>query len=239
MARRGTPFVGVLYCGLALTSRGVRVIEFNARFGDPETQAVLARLATPLGRAAARLLHRVARRRRAPWSGAKRYAADVVIAARDYPESPRRGDVITGTRRGREPRGRGSAARRHRADGQGRLTTSGGRVLAVVGTGVYAGRGRGARLRRGAADLLARRAAPHRHRRQGARRRDPAQPRDAARRRHAGQRRRSAPRRDREELPGWVHVSSGKVRELYRPDPDHPGTVRTWSCGRQRPDQRL
>ncbi|OAX61932.1 hypothetical protein A5N15_04895 [Rothia kristinae] len=49
MARRATPFVGVLYCGLAVTARGVRVIEFNARFGDPETQAVLARLRTPLG----------------------------------------------------------------------------------------------------------------------------------------------------------------------------------------------
>jgi len=57
MARRGTPFVGVLYCGLAVTSRGLRVVEFNARFGDPETQPVLARLRTPLGtllRAAAR-----------------------------------------------------------------------------------------------------------------------------------------------------------------------------------------
>ena len=50
MRRRGTPFVGVLYCGLAVTTRGLRVIEFNARFGDPETQAVLARLTTPLGR---------------------------------------------------------------------------------------------------------------------------------------------------------------------------------------------
>ena len=49
MARRGTPFVGVLYIGVAITSRGPRVIEFNARFGDPETQVVLARLQTPLG----------------------------------------------------------------------------------------------------------------------------------------------------------------------------------------------
>src|SRR5699024_2665538 len=48
ITRRATPFVGLLYCGLALTSRGVRVIEFNARFGDPETQVVLARLKTPL-----------------------------------------------------------------------------------------------------------------------------------------------------------------------------------------------
>lgn len=56
MGQRGTPFVGLLYAGLALTSRGVRVVEFNARFGDPETQVVLARLRTPLGR----LLHAAA-----------------------------------------------------------------------------------------------------------------------------------------------------------------------------------
>ena len=49
MRRRGTPFAGVLYVGLALTSRGLRVVEFNARFGDPETQVVLARLQSPLG----------------------------------------------------------------------------------------------------------------------------------------------------------------------------------------------
>ena len=49
LARRGTPFVGLLYAGLALTARGVRVVEFNARFGDPETQPLLTRLTTPLG----------------------------------------------------------------------------------------------------------------------------------------------------------------------------------------------
>src|SRR5699024_7295079 len=49
MARRGTPFTGLLYCGLALTSKGPRVVEFNVRFGDPETQSVLARLKSPLG----------------------------------------------------------------------------------------------------------------------------------------------------------------------------------------------
>ena len=52
LARRGTPFSGLLYAGLALTSRGVRVVEFNVRFGDPETQPLLALLESPLGRAA-------------------------------------------------------------------------------------------------------------------------------------------------------------------------------------------
>ena len=54
MARRGTPFAGLLYAGLALTARGMRVVEFNARFGDPETQPLLALLDSPLGAAAAR-----------------------------------------------------------------------------------------------------------------------------------------------------------------------------------------
>ena len=62
MARRGTPFVGVLYVGLALTSRGTRVIEFNARFGDPETQVVLSRLRTPLSAASSRCAGRRTRR---------------------------------------------------------------------------------------------------------------------------------------------------------------------------------
>lgn len=89
MARRGTPFVGVLYCGLAITSRGVRVVEFNARFGDPEIQAVLERLATPLG---GLLLDaatgQLGTDRQLEWSNG--YAADVVIAAENYPEAPAR-----------------------------------------------------------------------------------------------------------------------------------------------------
>ena len=64
MARRGTPFAGLLYAGLALTSRGVRVVEFNARFGDPETQPLLALLDSPLGAAAPRRGHRHPRRGR-------------------------------------------------------------------------------------------------------------------------------------------------------------------------------
>ena len=84
MARRGTPFAGLLYAGLALTSRGVRVIEFNARFGDPETQVVLARLGTPI----AGVLHAAATGRLAEvgeleWSEGA--AVTVVVAAEGYP----------------------------------------------------------------------------------------------------------------------------------------------------------
>ena len=120
MARRGTPFVGLLYCGLALTSRGLRVIEFNARFGDPETQVVLARLATPLGRAAARRRHRA----RSPRSAALRWrdeaAVTVVVAAHGYPGEVRSGDEITGLEAADDVAGvhvlhAGTAARRARA----------------------------------------------------------------------------------------------------------------------------
>ena len=117
LARRGTPFVGLLYAGLALTSRGVRVIEFNARFGDPETQALLARLETPL----AGLLYAAAvgDLRSEPelrWgSGA---AVAVVLAAAGYPGTPRTGGVIDGLdiarqngSRGRPGRDRGGRVR--------------------------------------------------------------------------------------------------------------------------------
>ena len=93
MARRGTPYRGLLYAGLALTSAGPKVIEFNARFGDPETQVVLDRLASPLGpllyAAATGGLAGVAQPQ---WrSGA---AVVVVIAAEGYPEAPVKGDKI-------------------------------------------------------------------------------------------------------------------------------------------------
>ena len=113
MARRGTPFAGLLYAGLALTGKGLRVIEFNARFGDPETQVVLARLRTPLGgllRAAATgRLHEVG-----PLEWSDDAAVTVVVAAHGLPR------VAAGRRRGVRPGRRGvgarcdRAARRHR-----------------------------------------------------------------------------------------------------------------------------
>ncbi|WP_329598104.1 phosphoribosylamine--glycine ligase [Streptomyces pseudovenezuelae] len=95
MRRRGTPFSGLLYAGLAITSRGVRVIEFNARFGDPETQVVLARLKTPLAgvllAAASGNLEDLPPLR---WS--EDAAVTVVVASHNYPATPRTGDPITG-----------------------------------------------------------------------------------------------------------------------------------------------
>ncbi|WP_328748581.1 phosphoribosylamine--glycine ligase [Streptomyces sp. NBC_00285] len=95
MRRRGTPFSGLLYAGLAITSRGVRVIEFNARFGDPETQVVLARLKTPLaGVLLAAATNNLADLAPLRWS--EDAAVTVVVASHNYPGTPRTGDPITG-----------------------------------------------------------------------------------------------------------------------------------------------
>ncbi|WP_406304160.1 phosphoribosylamine--glycine ligase [Streptomyces sp. NBC_00885] len=93
--RRGTPFAGLLYAGLAITSRGVRVIEFNARFGDPETQVVLARLKTPL---AGLLLHAAQGTLdlEPPLRWRDDAAVTVVVASHNYPDTPRTGDPIEG-----------------------------------------------------------------------------------------------------------------------------------------------
>jgi len=134
MARRGTPFAGVLYCGLALTSRGVRVVEFNVRFGDPETQSVLARLATPL----AGVLHAAATASLgglAPLRWREAAAVTVVLAAAGYPADPRSGDVIDGLDAAASvPRATVLHAGTRR-DGEGRVISAGGRVLSVVGVG--------------------------------------------------------------------------------------------------------
>ena len=95
LRRRGTPYRGLLYAGLALTRAGIKVIEFNARFGDPETQVVLDRLATPLaGLLAAAADGDLASGRPAGWSGGA--AVTVVIAAEGYPGTPVTGDRIDG-----------------------------------------------------------------------------------------------------------------------------------------------
>jgi phosphoribosylamine---glycine ligase len=135
LRRRGTPFSGLLYAGLAITSRGVRVIEFNARFGDPETQVVLARLKTPLGgllrAAAAGQLAEFAPLR---WSDGA--AVTVVIASRDYPDAPRTGDPITGLEDVAEKDEHAYVLHAGtKRDADGRVLSAGGRVLSVTAKG--------------------------------------------------------------------------------------------------------
>ncbi|OEJ39775.1 phosphoribosylamine--glycine ligase [Streptomyces agglomeratus] len=135
LRRRGTPFSGLLYAGLAITSRGVRVIEFNARFGDPETQVVLARLKTPL---ASVLLHSANGTLdvEPPLTWRDDAAVTVVIASHNYPEPPRTGDPIEGL---------GEVAAQDaphayvlhagtRREGDA-IVSAGGRVLSVTATG--------------------------------------------------------------------------------------------------------
>jgi len=135
MARRGTPFQGVLYCGLAMTSRGMRVIEFNARFGDPETQVVLSRLTTPLASVlCAAAEGHLADLPELEWSPES--AVTVVIASDGYPGGPRTGDTISGIE---EAEAQANVHVLHAGtahDGSGNLVSAGGRVLSVVGTGV-------------------------------------------------------------------------------------------------------
>jgi phosphoribosylamine--glycine ligase len=132
LRHRGTPFSGLLYAGLALTSRGVRVIEFNCRFGDPETQALLPMLKTPLGG----LLYAAATGKLADhgalsWRNASSVA--VVVAAKKYPASPRKGDAITGVEQAENDDVRVFHAGTALDDEE--LVTAGGRVLAVSAVG--------------------------------------------------------------------------------------------------------
>ncbi|APE22858.1 MULTISPECIES: phosphoribosylamine--glycine ligase [Streptomyces] len=135
LRRRGTPFSGLLYAGLAITSRGVRVIEFNARFGDPETQVVLARLKTPL---AGVLLHSAngTLDDQAPLNWSDEAAVTVVVASHNYPETPRTGDPIEGLDEVAEkdaPHAYVLHAGTKR-DGDA-IVSAGGRVLSVTATG--------------------------------------------------------------------------------------------------------
>jgi phosphoribosylamine--glycine ligase len=134
MAKRGTPFAGLLYAGLALTSKGVRVVEFNARFGDPETQPLLALLSssayTLLNAASTGRLARVGKPK---WK--KGAAVGVVVSAENYPDKPTLGDVITGIEDAEALDGVQVIQAGTAWDDQGRLVTAGGRILSVVGTG--------------------------------------------------------------------------------------------------------
>jgi phosphoribosylamine--glycine ligase len=135
MRRRGTPFSGLLYAGLAITSRGVRVIEFNARFGDPETQVVLARLKTPLaGVLMAAATENLGDLEPLRWSDEA--AVTVVVASHNYPGAPRTGDPITGLDEVAEKDAPHAyvlhAGTRREGDA---VVSAGGRVLSVTATG--------------------------------------------------------------------------------------------------------
>lgn len=134
MARRGASFSGLLYCGLALTSRGLRVVEFNVRFGDPETQAVLARLTSSLPElllaAATGRLHEVS----CPtWSD--QAAVDVVLAAPGYPDTAATGGRVTGIEAAEALDGVHVLHAGTGLDDDGELVATGGRVLSVVALG--------------------------------------------------------------------------------------------------------
>ena len=125
----GTPFAGLLYVGLAMTAQGPKVIEFNARFGDPETQVVLARLETPLaGLLLAAATGRLAEHQALQWSDDA--VVTVVLAADGYPASPVTGTPLTGPLDDERVLHAGTK----RAD-TGEVVSSGGRVLSVLGRG--------------------------------------------------------------------------------------------------------
>ncbi|WP_456286711.1 phosphoribosylamine--glycine ligase [Microbacterium sp. JZ70] len=130
----GTPFIGLLYAGLIVTEAGVRVIEFNARFGDPETQVVLPRLVTPLSRLLLAAATGTLEDEPAP-AFSDDVAVTVVVASEGYPESPVTGRPITGIVEAEAIAGVHVA---HAATAQaddGGLIATGGRVLNVVARG--------------------------------------------------------------------------------------------------------
>jgi phosphoribosylamine--glycine ligase len=140
LRERGIPFAGLLYVGLAITASGPRVVEFNARFGDPETQVVLALLETPL----AGLLRAAATGSlgsHPPLEWRDGAAVTVVLAAANYPDTPRVDDAIRG---GDQP---GVIHAGTRRDGDGILRSSGGRVLSATAIGASLAEARAAAYR--------------------------------------------------------------------------------------------
>ena len=140
MAAAGTPYSGVLYAGLMLTADGPKLIEYNARFGDPECQVLMMRLEGDLLDAAARASPRAGwPRPRRPASRADT-ALTVVMAANGYPGTPEKGGAIAGIDAAEAERRQG-LPRRHRADRTARLVANGGRVLNVTARGATVARG--------------------------------------------------------------------------------------------------
>ena len=129
MAARGTPFIGLLYAGLALTDHGLKVIEFNARFGDPETQVLIPRLMTPLAdllyKAATNSLDDVALQ----WRDES--AVTVVLAAENYPESPKLNGEISNIPKIDKTQIFHAGTK----SSENRLVSGGGRVMTVTGLG--------------------------------------------------------------------------------------------------------
>jgi phosphoribosylamine---glycine ligase len=158
LRRRETPYVGVLYAGLVLTAGGPRVIEFNARFGDPEAQVVLDRLATPLsGLLEACAVGTLASAPALEWHPGA--AVTVVVAAENYPGDPVTGDPVAGLEEAAQVEGAYVLQAGTKLE-RGLPVTGGGRVLNVVGTGpdVPAARARAY----AAVDLIRLRGAHHR-----------------------------------------------------------------------------
>jgi phosphoribosylamine--glycine ligase len=138
LRRRGTPFHGVLYAGLMMTAAGPKVLEYNCRFGDPETQAVLPRLRSDL----LSLLHAAAEPGglagvEPDWS--PDWAVTVVLASRGYPESASKGDPISGLDEAAEL---AEVLHAGTAASDGRIVTAGGRVLNVTALGATPGEAR-------------------------------------------------------------------------------------------------
>ena len=133
MAKRGTPFSGLLYAGLALTAKGIKVIEFNARFGDPETQVVLSRLKSPLSELLfAAATESLSDLPELQWSDES--AITVVLAAQGYPQDPISGAEISGLEQANDAGAFVYHAGTKNTD-TGEIVVSGGRVLCVTGTG--------------------------------------------------------------------------------------------------------
>jgi phosphoribosylamine--glycine ligase len=141
LRRRGTPFSGLLYAGLCLTPVGPRVVEFNARFGDPEAQVVLDRLATPIGGLLLAAADGGLAAAPVPqWTGGA--AVAVVIAAEGYPVAPVSGDLIEGIAAAERVPGAHVIQAGTATGREGQLIAAGGRVLNVVGSGTDIGQAR-------------------------------------------------------------------------------------------------